>query len=98
MPVSIALLSISNAREVLQAGLDAIRNGEREFDLGSISVTDSSSIAVMLAWQRAAYASSGSLRFLNTPQNILSLAALYGVTSLLGLPDPQSPPGEETAH
>jgi phospholipid transport system transporter-binding protein len=86
MPVSIASLSFSNAREILRTGLDAIKNGQYAFDLGSIAATDSSSIAVMLAWQRAAGAVSKKLRFLNTPDNILSLAALYGVTDLLGLP------------
>ncbi len=87
MSVSISSLSFSSAKTVLQTGLDAIRSGQYAFDLGSITTTDSSCIAVMLAWQRAAQAASGKVQFLNTPDNILSLATLYGVTGLLGLPD-----------
>ncbi|MDL2283885.1 STAS domain-containing protein [Oxalobacter sp. OttesenSCG-928-P03] len=95
MSVSITSLSFSSAKGVLQTGLEAIRNGQYTFDLTGITTTDSSSIAVMLAWQRAAHAASKSIQFLNTPSNILSLAALYGVTDLLGL---QNKTDAETAH
>lgn len=96
MSVSIAALSFSSAKEALQTGLNAIRSGQLAFDLGSITTTDSSSIAVMLAWQRAANAASKNLQFLNTPDNILSLAALYGVTDLLGLQAPKNGHTETT--
>jgi phospholipid transport system transporter-binding protein len=91
MSVSISSLSSSNAKEMLRVGLEAIERGQYEFDLGKVVTTDSSSIAVMLAWQRAAKRSLKHLQFLNTPPSILSLAALYGVGTLLGLPD-------QTAH
>ncbi|WAW09070.1 STAS domain-containing protein [Oxalobacter vibrioformis] len=96
MSVSITSLSFSSAKEALKTGLEAIKGGQTAFDLGSITTTDSSSIAVMLAWQRAAKAASTPLQFLNTPDNILSLAALYGVTDLLGLPAPVNAHGEAT--
>jgi len=85
MSISIASLAFSNARETLQTGMDAIKNGRYIFDLGDITTTDSSSIAVMLAWQRTAKAASKELHFINTPDSILSLASLYGVTDILGL-------------
>ena len=85
MSVSIVSLSFSSARETLAIGLNAIKNGQDEFDLGNIATADSSSIAVMLAWQRAAQAISKHLRFFNAPADILSLASLYGVTDFLGL-------------
>lgn len=97
MSVSIISLAFSNAKETLQTGLDAIKNGQYAFDLGKVTTTDSSSIAVMLAWQRAAKALSKELQFLNTPGSILSLAALYGVTDLLGLPG-QTGSHSETTH
>ncbi|MCL1886888.1 MAG: STAS domain-containing protein [Betaproteobacteria bacterium] len=87
MSVPISSLSLSNAKQVLQLGLKAIQNGQYEFDLSNITSTDSSSVAVMLAWQRAAQTASKQLQFRNTPANILSFAALYGVTDLLGLHD-----------
>ena len=85
MSFFITNLSITDAKSVLQVGLDAIKNGQDTFDLGNITATDSSCIAVMLAWKRAANAASKQLHFINTPSNILTLAALYGVTDLLGL-------------
>lgn len=97
MSVSITSLAFSSAKEILQTGLDAIKNGQYTFDLGSITTADSSSIAVMLAWQRTAKAGSKELQFINTPDNILSLAALYGVTNLLGLPG-QTGSHSETTH
>jgi Predicted NTP binding protein (contains STAS domain) len=96
MSVFITSLSFSSAKEALQTGLEAIKSGQAAFDLGSITTTDSSSIAVMLAWQRAAKAASTHLQFLNTPDNILSLAALYGVTDLLGLQAPKNAHSEAT--
>lgn len=86
MSFSITSLSFSSAKNALEEGLGAIKNGQFEFDMNSITTADSSSIAVMLAWQRAAQATSKQLVFLNIPPNILSLAALYGVTDILGLP------------
>ena len=84
MAVLVDNLSFAHAKQSLQTGLDAIREGRFAFDLANVVHADSSGIAVMLAWQRAADSASGQVRFLNTPENILSLAALYGVTDLLG--------------
>lgn len=88
MPVAIASLSFSSAKTALQTGLEAIRSGNTTFDLGGVAQADSSAIAVMLAWQRAAQKAGASLGFINVPDNILSLASLYDVTDLLGLPQP----------
>lgn len=85
MPVTVENLSFANAKTVLNAGLDAIENGSAAFDLASVTQADSSGVAVMLAWQRAAKVKGITLVFMNVPDNILSLAALYGVTDLLGL-------------
>ncbi|MCM1129644.1 MAG: STAS domain-containing protein [Alistipes senegalensis] len=85
---AITSLSFSSAKAALKTGLDAIRGGHATFDLGSIAQADSSGIAVMLAWQRAAKATGVPLAFINVPDSILSLASLYGVTTLLGLPQP----------
>ncbi len=85
MSFPITSLSLTDAKSVLQKGLDAITKGQYIFDLGSVVTADSSSIAVMLAWQRAAKKVSKQLQFINTPANILTLAGLYGVTDLLNL-------------
>ena len=46
---------------------------------------DSASVAVLLAWQKAARQNKLHLRFINTPESLISLASLYGVTELLAL-------------
>ncbi|MDR1311146.1 MAG: STAS domain-containing protein [Burkholderiaceae bacterium] len=85
MSWAVSALSLSNARVVLGLGLKVIEEGQREFDLGGMETTDSSSIAVLLAWQRAARAGGGAVRFLNVPSAVTSFSELYGVSDLLGL-------------
>lgn len=76
-------LTIAHARSVLEAGLAAIAKGENHFDLGGLAELDSSAVATLLAWQRAAGARSLTLTFSNLPQGLSSLARLYGVSELL---------------
>lgn len=75
-------LSFANAKEALQMGVSAISAGQETFDLSDVAHADSSSISVMLAWQRA---SQHKLTFLNTPDSIKSLAKLYGIHELLNI-------------
>lgn len=56
------------------------------FDLSGVSELDSSSLAVIFAWMRAAKTAGKSMRISNPPQNLLSLAAVYGVADLLPQP------------
>jgi phospholipid transport system transporter-binding protein len=46
---------------------------------------DSSGLTVVFGWVRAAKAQGRTVRISHPPQNLLSLAALYGVTELLPL-------------
>jgi phospholipid transport system transporter-binding protein len=46
---------------------------------------DSSAVSLMLVWLREAQRNKTKLRFLNVPDNLLSLAKLYGVADLLPL-------------
>lgn len=85
MTFAVKALNFANAKALLQEGLGAVAGGEQEVDLGALSQVDSASIAVMLAWQRAALKSGKAIRFLNVPPNLISLAELYGVTELLNL-------------
>lgn len=85
MSFAVSSLNFSNAREVLKEGLEAIARGEHECDLGNLIQVDSTSVAVLLAWQRAALENHASLRFVRTPESLVSLATLYGVNELLAL-------------
>jgi phospholipid transport system transporter-binding protein len=76
-------LTLSNARSALDAGLRAIESGQTEFDMAQLNAVDSSAIATMLAWKRAARERGATLRYANLSPDLLSLAGLYGVTELL---------------
>jgi len=78
-------MTLDNARLLLDLGVRQLQDGAREFDLASVREVDSASIAVLFGWQRAAIAAGRTLRILNPPQNLLSLAELYGVAELLPL-------------
>lgn len=79
------VFTVTNAGAALAAGLAAIKAGQAEFDLAQLSAVDSSAVATMLAWSRAAADSGQRLVLLNPPQSLQSLAQLYGVSELLNL-------------
>lgn len=76
-------LTFANARAALAAGLKEIEAGETAFDLSAVTDVDSTAVAALLAWQRAARARGAVLSVVNAPANLTSLAQLYGVAQLL---------------
>ena len=80
-----APLIMDNARSLLEAGRAALQAGEQIIDLGQVVEADSSALAVMLGWMRAASLSRSTIKFANIPVGVCSLAELYGVADLLPL-------------
>lgn len=76
-------LTVNNAKAVLEAGLRAIESGQTEIDFRPLTVVDSTAVAILLAWQRAAREHGTAVTFINLPENVRSLAELYGVAALL---------------
>lgn len=76
-------LTVYNAQTALQAGLQAIAAGQTEIDLGQLAAVDSTAVATLLAWKRAAAERGTALVFHRMPANLHSLANLYGVSDLL---------------
>ena len=76
-------LSLQNAVKSVQAGLAAIAQGQIDFDLSALTVVDSSAVAVMLEWQRAAKRLDKVITFHRIPTNVSSLIELYGLSELL---------------
>ena len=76
-------MTISDAATLLAEGEAAIASAARAFDLAAVTELDSSCLAVVFGWMRAANAAGISLRLVNPPQNLLSLAAVYDVAELL---------------
>ena len=76
-------MTLSGATLLLAEGEAAIAANASAFDLAAVTDMDSSCLAVVFGWTRAANAAGKTLRLLNLPQNLLSLAAVYGVADLL---------------
>ena len=81
--LSFDTLTFPTARAALEQGCEAIQAGQTVFDLSAIQSADSSSVALLLAWQRKARAANQSLSYVNVPESIETLAGLYGVETLL---------------
>ena len=73
------------AKSLLEAGRAALAAGAPLFDLSAVAEVDSSGLAVIFGWQRAADAQGKKVRIAHPPANLVSLAELYGVSALLPL-------------
>ena len=80
---AIEALTFQNAKAALEQGYGAIKAGKTVFDLASVKTADSSAVAVLLAWKRAARKAGAALSYVNLPASLQSLAALYGVDAFL---------------
>jgi phospholipid transport system transporter-binding protein len=79
-------MTLPGATALLAEGEAAIAADASVFDLAAVTEMDSSSLAVVFAWMRAAKATGKSLSLLNPPSSLLSLAAVYDVADLLPQP------------
>lgn len=73
------------AKALLTGGLAEFGSGAVEIDLAGVEEVDSSGLAVLFGWQRAAQAGGNHLSVINLPRNLISLAEVYGVSDLLPL-------------
>lgn len=82
-------ITMVGAAALLAAGEAAIAQASAgsgkmvQFDLATVNEMDSSCLALIFAWMRTAKSRGITLRLLNAPQNLLSLAAVYDVSDLL---------------
>jgi phospholipid transport system transporter-binding protein len=76
-------IRLDNAVAVKHQGLQALAQGETVFDLSQVQDVDSSALAVILAWKRAAQQAGTALTLQGQDGNLGSLAELYGVEALI---------------
>ncbi len=79
-------VTFANAATVLAQGLTALAAGQTTLDLAPLTDVDSSMVAVLLAWERAARQRGASLVLQNIPEKLHSLAGVYGIADLLLAP------------
>jgi len=79
-------LTIETTAALFGSGL-VLKDGctEMEVDLARVEAVDSTAVSLMLSWLRAAQARNIKLTFVNVPENLVSLANLYGVAESLSL-------------
>jgi phospholipid transport system transporter-binding protein len=83
-------LTVNNAEAALDAGLQAIRDGQLEIDLAGLTAVDSAAVATLLEWKRVAHEKGQRLVLRNVPDSVISLARLYGVAEFLDCPQQQA--------
>jgi phospholipid transport system transporter-binding protein len=80
---------IANASALLLAGRKFLKAAppaaETVFDLSSVDETDSSALTIVFAWLRTAHQRGTTLRIINPPASMISLAELYSVSDFLPL-------------
>ena len=73
-----------NATRIVEAGVAAIQAGDAVMDFSAVRRCDSSAVAAVLAWVRAARAADRPLRLEAVPDDLRSLARLYGLDAVVG--------------
>ena len=76
-------ITIDNVVSLLAEGNGLFTSVQATVDLAAVTDVDSSALSLLLEWRREAGRSGRSIRYLNLPSNLKSLAELYGVTELI---------------
>ena len=82
-------ITIESAPAVLEAGsglLLALGSVPVEVDLAGLTDFDSAALGVCFEWQRRSIAAGPRIRYSNLPPKLATLAALYGVDTILAAP------------
>jgi phospholipid transport system transporter-binding protein len=77
-PVTMATVS-----QLIAEGDVLFNPGEVTVDFGNVKEVDSSAVSLMLNWLREGNKHGCQFHFANLPENLKSLAALYGVLELI---------------
>jgi phospholipid transport system transporter-binding protein len=78
-------MTFENAKAWLAEGARIVKQGTTHFDLAGVQAIDSSGLAVLFGWLRAAQSEGKTLTIANPPPSLRSLAEVYGVVDLLPL-------------
>ncbi|MDI1297594.1 STAS domain-containing protein [Methylotenera sp.] len=76
---------VDNANLILKLSATFKMNGEIEVDFSGVDNVDTSALSLMLEWQRRAITENCKIKFTNLPENLSSLADLYGIQDFIPL-------------
>ncbi len=76
-------LTIASVPALFASGLQHLADADFQVDLSRVELLDSAAVSLLLGWVRAAQRMHHGLRVKGLPENLLSLARLYGVAEML---------------
>ena len=76
-------VSSATAAMLLEQLSAASRDGTQQIDFAEVTRCDSAAIALMLELRRQSVGKNQELRFLNLPDSLIKLAALYSVSEMI---------------
>jgi phospholipid transport system transporter-binding protein len=76
-------LTIATVPALFATGLQHLTSEDMLVDFSGVESVDSAAISLLLGWLRAAQRSQHTLSVTGLPDDLLSLAQLYGVAELL---------------
>ena len=78
-------LTMETVAALFNTGLQPVADGALVVDLDKVEAVDSAAVSLLLSWLRRAQSNKVEISFAHVPDNLLSLARLYGVAELLPL-------------
>lgn len=76
-------LTIATVPALFEAGLQYLAREDLLVDFSAVEAVDSAAVSMLLGWLRAAQRNQRTLHVTGLPDDLLSLARLYGVADLL---------------
>ena len=76
-------LTMETVPALFESGLQRLAGEDLMVDFSKVESVDSAAVSMLLGWTRAAQRSQRVLRVMSLPDDLLSLARLYGVDDLL---------------
>ena len=76
-------LTLATVPELYQTGLQYLASEDLLVDFSGVEAVDSSAVSMLLCWVRAAEIKQRSLRVTGLPDDLMSLAELYGVAEMM---------------
>ncbi|MFZ5523775.1 MAG: STAS domain-containing protein [Pseudomonadota bacterium] len=76
-------LNMDTVPALFATGLQRLAGEDLRVDFSRVESVDSAAVSMLLGWERAAQRGERELRVTGLPEDLLSLARLYGVDKLL---------------
>jgi len=77
------ILNIETVPLLFETGLQQLAGEDFQVDFSQVTSVDSAAVSMLLGWARAAKRIQHGLRVKGLPDDLLSLARLYGVAEML---------------